>query len=197
MFLYALIALRYLTITFSLFREFLAWIVRDDGKDVLTQRRRGAECPEGNGSVAKSANRLEVYFVDGSGAVGEPVGLCRRSSGMVVKGSAGADTLGHEIGHFFGLDDIYCFVDEDQITIEPELRKPVDRYRAIGDWNNGTGTSFYAPELKQYELIQRLLMYGVSSSSKCDIPEGRVFGKPVEGELYNVSVGRSGLIGVP
>ena len=117
---------------------------------------------------------------------------------MVVKGSAGADTLGHEIGHFFGLADIYCLVGKTEgEMIEPELRKPVDRYRAIGDWNNGTGTSFYAPELKQYELIQRLLMYGVSSSSKCDIPEGRVFGKPVEGELYNVSVGRSGFIGVP
>ena len=41
---------------FSLFREFLAWIVGDDGKDVLTQRRRGAECAEGGKScLAASA----------------------------------------------------------------------------------------------------------------------------------------------
>ena len=45
---------------FSLFREFLAWIVGDDGKDVLTQRRRGAEYAEGNGSVAKSAKKFLI-----------------------------------------------------------------------------------------------------------------------------------------
>ena len=45
---------------FSLFREFLAWIVGDDGKDVLTQRLRGAEYAEGNGSVAKSAKKFLI-----------------------------------------------------------------------------------------------------------------------------------------
>jgi len=45
---------------FSLFREFLAWIVGDDGKDVLTQRRRGAEYAEGNGLVAKSAKKFLI-----------------------------------------------------------------------------------------------------------------------------------------
>ncbi len=42
---------------FSLFREFLAWIVGDDGKDVLTQRRRGAESVKGGlatSAVAKA-----------------------------------------------------------------------------------------------------------------------------------------------
>ena len=45
---------------FSLFREFLAWIMGDDGKDVLTQRRRGAEYAEGNGLVAKSAKKFLI-----------------------------------------------------------------------------------------------------------------------------------------
>ena len=38
----------------------MAWIVGDDGKDVLTQRRRGAECPEGNGSVTKGAKKFLI-----------------------------------------------------------------------------------------------------------------------------------------
>ena len=45
---------------FSLFREFLAWIVGDDGKDVLTQRRRGAECAEGNGSAVKGSKKFLI-----------------------------------------------------------------------------------------------------------------------------------------
>jgi hypothetical protein len=33
-------------------------------------------------------------------------------------------------------------------------------------------------------------MYGVESNSKCDIPEGPVYGKLVEGDLTDVPVGR-------
>ena len=140
--------------------------------------------------IMPSTNRLEVYFIDGSGAIGEPVGLCRQLAGMVIRGSANADTLGHEIGHFFGLDDIYCFVDEEESVVYPKLFETVKWDWAFLDWNNGTGSSFYSPELRQYELIQRLLMYGVESNSKCDIPEGPVYGKPVEGDLTDVPVGR-------
>ena len=79
----------------------------------------------------------------------------------------------------------------------PKLFEIVRWDWAYKDWNNGTGSSFYAPELRQYELIQRLLMYGEERRSACDIPEGEVFGKPVEGELDDVFVGRSGFIVVP
>ena len=140
--------------------------------------------------IMPSTNRLEVYFIDGSGAIGEPVGLCRQLAGIVVKGSANADTLGHEIGHFFGLGDIYYLVGNAEGAIYPKLLETVKWDWAFLDWNNGTGSSFFSPELRQYELIQRLLMYGGESNSKCDIPEGPVYGKPVEGDLTDVPVGR-------
>ena len=142
--------------------------------------------------IMPSTNRLEVYFIDGTGNDNEPVGSACRSSGVVIRKSAGAETLGHEIGHFFGLDDIYCLVGKNEGTVCPKLRENVKWDWAFQDWNNGSGSSFYALELKQYELIQRLLMYGLESRSKCDIPEGPVYGKPDEGELTDVFVGRTG-----
>jgi hypothetical protein len=53
---------------FSLFREFLAWIVGDDGKDVLTQRRRGAECAEKvkGGLAAKNAKGAKKFLIIGN-----------------------------------------------------------------------------------------------------------------------------------
>lgn len=47
---------------FSLFREFLAWIVGDDGGSVLTQRCRGAE----DGLAAKSAEGGKKFLIIGN-----------------------------------------------------------------------------------------------------------------------------------
>ena len=53
---------------FSLFREFLAWIVGDDGKGVLTQSRRVAECAEKvkGGLAAKNAKGAKKFLVIGN-----------------------------------------------------------------------------------------------------------------------------------
>ena len=50
---------------FSLFREFLAWIVGDDGKDVLTQRRRGAEKVKG-GLATKNTKGTKKFLIIGN-----------------------------------------------------------------------------------------------------------------------------------
>ena len=53
---------------FSLFREFLAWIVGDDGKGVLTQSRRVAECAEAvKGNLAtKNTKGTKKFLVIGN-----------------------------------------------------------------------------------------------------------------------------------
>jgi len=50
---------------FSLFREFLAWIVGDDGKDVLMQRRRGAEKVKG-GLATKNTKGTKKFLIIGN-----------------------------------------------------------------------------------------------------------------------------------
>ena len=53
---------------FSLFREFLAWIVGDERKDVLTQRRRGAEYAEDvkGGLATKNTNGTKKFLIIGN-----------------------------------------------------------------------------------------------------------------------------------
>ena len=55
----------------------------------------------------------------------------------------------------------------------------------------GTGCRFYGLLLTQYQIIQRLLMLGTGSDSTCDIPAGSVYGRSSNGDIGNISVGRS------
>ena len=62
------------------------------------------------------------------------------------------------------------------------------------DWSGGGDVGgFYETDLRQYELIPRLLMYGERSNSKADIPAGAVYGLPKVGDLGNMNVGRYGV----
>ena len=145
--------------------------------------------------IMPSTNRFEVYFIDGFGN-DDVVGRCSmvsRSRGLVVKASAGSLTLAHEIGHFFGLHDIFYMTANQSGAICAELMQNVKDEWQYWDWNNGSGSCFYAPELKQHQLISRLLMYGVEDDASYDIPAGPVYGKPFSGELRDVSVGRMGM----
>jgi hypothetical protein len=149
--------------------------------------------------IMPSTNRLEVYFIQGS-VDDDAVGMCSRvsrSRGLVVKKAAsvfaGALVLAHEIGHFFGLRDIYYKTGNSSGDTYAELEQGVKKYWMYWDWNNGTGSRFYDPFAKQYMLIQKLLMYGEEGNSACDIPASQVYGKPVDGELMPVNVGRSSM----
>ena len=53
---------------FSLFREFLAWIVGGEKGNALTQRRRDAECPEGGKDclAAKNAKGAKKFLIIGN-----------------------------------------------------------------------------------------------------------------------------------
>ena len=58
------------------------------------------------------------------------------------------------------------------------------------DWSSETEYGFYDGRLSQYQLISRLLMYGVKNDNKTDIPSGLIYGLNRDGEFGNINVGR-------
>ena len=96
--------------------------------------------------------------------------------------------LAHEIGHACGWHDIYC---KNGGSIVAQLREGLRQSWMPLDWSNGTGCRFYDPLLSQYQVIQRLLMFGEGSNVKCDIPSGGVYGRTKSGALGNVGIGSS------
>ena len=133
---------------------------------------------------------LEVYFIVGKGGKTEPLGT-HNSYGVIIRASADAKTLAHEIGHACGWGDIYC--KNGDYVIE-ELYQGVKQDWMEADWNNGTGCRFYDLMLAQHQAITRLLMLGKGSDLKCDIPLGNVYGRGTDGALGNVSVGRGAMM---
>ncbi len=137
-----------------------------------------------------SGRAIAVYFVSGSDNGNEPLGSWN-DYGIIIKASANAKTLAHEIGHACGWYDIYCKSGNSIVT---QLREGLRQSWMPLDWSNGTGCRFYNPLLSQYQVIQRLLMFGEGSNVKCDIPSGGVYGRTKDGVLDNVGVGSSGIM---
>ena len=135
-------------------------------------------------------NGLEIYFITGEGGKTEPLGT-HNSYGIIIKASANAKTIAHEIGHACGWGDIYCKNGDNIIT---ELYGNVKQSWMPADWGNGTGCRFYVPMLALYEIIGRLVMYGKGSDMKCDIPMGSVYGRAADGTLGNISVGKGSML---
>ena len=139
-------------------------------------------------NIMSGKGGIEVYFIEGNGNVeDEPLGR-HNPYGLIIKTSANAKTFAHEIGHACGWRDIYF---KSGNTIITDLYGCVRLSLMPCDWNNGTGCRFYDSLLTQYQIIQRLLMLGTGSSSKCDIPAGSVYGRSADGGMGNISVGRS------
>ena len=133
---------------------------------------------------------LEVYFIQGTDSGkkdedDEPNGEWSRY-GIIVRGAANARTLAHEIGHACGWYDIYT---NRKNSAPAELDGFVREGWLHADWNNGTGGRFYEWNLRQSDIIHRLLMYGVGSEEKADLPLGLVHGIGKDGILGEIAVG--------
>ena len=95
-------------------------------------------------------------------------------------------TVAHELGHSCGLKDIYT--ERNGVLLSAE--GPLQKEWISEDW--GTQSEeihYYGQELTHPNLIRRLLMFGVRSDNKRDIPVGSVYGLDRNGTDRNVFVG--------
>ena len=129
-------------------------------------------------SLSKHSDGIDVYYVD---AITQ-----RRLAGFSVRGGnkivigprATLSTLAHELGHSFGMFDIYDWCEKSRGSNVARLE--VDGVATAGmfsfcDWNGGTGTRYYEMELKSV-LIRAFLMCGNQNEARMDIPLASVEG---------------------
>ena len=136
--------------------------------------------------LASSTGGLECYFVNSitrirdDGSTAALLGL-HVDSGLAVAASAGGVILAHELGHAFGMSDIYC--ESDGGSQMSELTRGA---YWLGDWNGGCnshlgwhGTErYYGTGTEHHVLVRRMLMDGrkADPSRGLDITYGGVFG---------------------
>jgi len=85
-------------------------------------------------------------------------------------------TLGHEIGHACGLDDIK----------RKRLSNTLVSKNLVGEmnWSGGAGTGYYPSDLRHTDLISRLPMCQ-GSENRGDIPLGYVWAYPDDLSVQN------------
>ena len=148
--------------------------------------------------VGHDTGGIECYFVNDIVRLdGKPGPLASNCDfGLVLTPDAPVVTLAHEIGHAFGLKDVYASNREKDSSIPPaDVLKVYDELDAghdekihfascIDDWNGGCqgcgngGERYYLPDTTLRDVLHRLVMYGVDQKdgNQRDITIGSVRG---------------------
>ena len=124
--------------------------------------------------IGRNTGGIECYFVNdlvrANGKRGPAAANC--DCGIVLTAGAAANVLAHEIGHAFGLKDVYASNREKDTSILPsdELSVGLERIRCSScweDWNGGCqghgdgGERYYRAGTTLENVLHRLVMYGV------------------------------------
>ena len=103
----------------------------------------------------------------------------------VITKRADFKDFAHEIGHAFGMDDIYKKSEDGSVPSFTLQQNDMAAYsRMQSDWNGGCrghgscGVRYYAPQTSMSSIISRLLMNGERSDADnpLDITNGDIFG---------------------
>ncbi len=119
-------------------------------------------------SYTNGTGGIEVYFNDG---IDDANGLTV-PSGVLIANSGNTNTVAHEFGHAQGLPDIYNSRNHGAIVVTGT----VSRARLQSDWDSSADEGYYERNLDQSVLIERLLMFGIGSDTKRDLPSGDIHG---------------------
>lgn len=139
-------------------------------------------------SFSTNTGGLEVYCVNQiDGCSGLSYNDNAPEDGTTLGNNATGLTLAHELGHAFGLDDIYLFWPHDNPTVEIPLA-PVESDDALADWCYELEDGGYGGMLKT-ALLLRLLMLGDTWPNAADIPIGQIRGINDTGHFDLVPVG--------
>ncbi len=128
--------------------------------------------------LQSSTRGLECYFINTFSDSSDTL-AANSSKGMIITREADYMDFAHEIGHAFGMRDIYVKSDNTASSaVELSQKVLVKGSYSYSDWNGGTGMRYYPYGTKQRDLISRLLMNGVRSQSSVprDISAGDIYG---------------------
>lgn len=114
-------------------------------------------------NITNNTGGLELYFLNS--LMGRATAF-RRRDGIVIGPNANFRTVAHEIGHACGLSDIYNSYSETNLMVSG---MPT-RDRMPHDWG------WYRPSMTQQDLVEKLLMYGYTSTTKADMTYGDIYG---------------------
>ncbi|MBQ2625600.1 MAG: hypothetical protein IJG18_10955, partial [Kiritimatiellae bacterium] len=139
--------------------------------------------------IGQGTGGIECYFVNDFIMTGneKPPMAANTSTGLVMSARADSTTLAHEIGHAFGLSDVYVSAHEGQSgASSPSTLSVATNFICYAcapfDWNGGCrgrgegGCRYYQKSTRMATIVPRLLMYGVhdGNGSKRDITIGPV-----------------------
>ena len=148
-------------------------------------------------NIATGTGGLEFYFVDElkdrQYAACNVHGPNASNLGIIASTNATTTTLGHEIGHSCGLQDIYI---SDPATTN-SVTGNISHSRIPDDWGTNSIIGYYPPALSQATLLQRLLMYGRGHPTKYDLSYGDVYGlyyiPTISGKVWFLNTATVGL----
>ena len=140
---------------------------------------------------------LELYFVNqivktASNDEKTTIG-CHDVGGMVISAEGTAVTIAHEVGHAFGMRDIYI----DRNGVEIDHAERIRRSVLPGDWSGGCdgegdgGTRYYKSGRRLCDIIRAMLMDGCKddASQGRDITFGSVSGIDLSDVRHDVMTG--------
>ncbi len=153
--------------------------------------------------IATNTCGLECYFINGfvdhqkTLAVNGP-------RGAVITRNADFKDFAHEIGHQFGMCDVYV---DSRKAENPDLPlivlpsgEPVNCSHAQNDWNGGCegsgpgGARYYAANTKMVNILSRMLMKGTRgpSDNPVDITAGDIYGVYYTNDVSNAEIWSKG-----
>ena len=122
-------------------------------------------------NLSRNTGGIELYFINK--IAGSTLGL-NPSTGAIITTNANEYTLAHEIGHSFGLEDVYP---RNKYYTNIKLQNSDFEYNDLpDDFSNGSRKRYYEPDLKLEELMSRLLMYGYNTENRGDLSSGHIRG---------------------
>ena len=137
--------------------------------------------------IESNTGGLECYFIN-SFVDRDYTQAANSTNGIVMTARADSTTLAHEVGHAFGLDDIYASNIDMKNATEELLEVPsyvnVSSNNVPSDWNGGcdsngpAGARYYRYGTRMHDIYSRMVMCGVKSSTDDgrDITAGNVYG---------------------